>query len=57
MIRIGVIGTGIYGALHLEALRDCELVAGDVELAAFAEVNAETRTAREREYGCRGYGD
>jgi len=57
MIRIGVIGAGIYGALHLEALRDRKLVAGDVELAAFAEVNAETRAAREREYGCRGYGD
>lgn len=57
MIRIGVIGTGIYGSLHLTALKDRERNTGDVVLAGFAEIDAETRKAREEEHGCRGYAD
>jgi len=57
MIRIGVIGTGIYGSLHLTALKDRELNTGDVMLAGFAEIDAETREAREKDYACRGYAD
>lgn len=57
MFKIGVIGTGIYGSLHLTALKDRELNAGDIRLAGFAEIDPDTRQKREKEYGCRGYAD
>ena len=57
MIRIGVVGTGTYGSLHLAALKDREVNSGDVILAGFAEMNAGTRKSREKEFACRGYED
>jgi predicted dehydrogenase len=57
MIRMGVVGTGMYGSLHLAALKDRETNAGDITLAGFAEINADTRRAKEKELGCAGYAD
>jgi predicted dehydrogenase len=57
MTKIGVVGTGAYGSLHLAALKDREVNSGDVILAGFAEIDECTRAVKEREFGCRGYAD
>ena len=57
MIKMGVVGTGAYGSLHLAALKDREANNGDITLAGFAEINADTRQAKEKEFCCRGYAD
>lgn len=55
MIRIGVVGAGLYGRVHLAAFRQRERLAGDVCLAAFADMNPEVRRAAEEEFGVKGY--
>ncbi len=57
MIKIGVIGTGKYGSLHLTALKDRELVRGDIKLCGLTEINAEVRERKAKELQCRGYAD
>ena len=55
MIKIGVIGTGIWGSLHLTALKDREINSGDIELSGFAELDTDIRNSREKEFHCKGY--
>lgn len=57
MIRAGVIGAGVYGSLHLSALKEREVTTGDVILAGFAEVDDSVRVARASEFDCPGYSD
>ena len=57
MIRIGVIGTGAYGSLHLSALKDRQLNGKDVVLSGFSEIDTAARKANEKEFGCKGYDD
>lgn len=57
MIRIGVIGAGIYGQVHLDALSLRQKLAGDVNLVGFAEVNPERRAQVAQQYGIPGYPD
>ena len=39
MIKIGVIGVGDYGRLHMDALTQREKEIWDIRLVAFAEIN------------------
>ena len=55
MTKIGVVGTGTYGLIHLDALAQRQRVANDVELVGFAEINPERRKEIEQRYGIRGY--
>jgi predicted dehydrogenase len=57
MLKIGVVGTGAYGSLHLTALKDRETNSKDIKLCGFAEIDPDTRKKRESEFGCRGYAD
>ncbi|HUV09238.1 MAG TPA: Gfo/Idh/MocA family oxidoreductase [Spirochaetia bacterium] len=57
MIRMGVIGTGNYGSLHLSALKDREVNSGDIKLCGFAEIDEGTRKIKEEEFKCHGYAD
>ena len=55
MTRVGVIGTGTYGAIHLDAITQRQRLLGDVELVGFAEIDANRRRETERRYGVTGY--
>ena len=57
MIKLGVIGAGLYGINHLEAFTQREKYIGDAKVAAFAEVNAERRAEVEARYKVKGYAD
>ena len=57
MIKVGVIGAGLYGINHLEAFRQREKYTGDVKLAGFAEIDPKTRSDIEARFGVKGYPD
>ena len=57
MIRIGVIGAGAYGHLHLTALKGRERRIGDVKLAGFADLDTGIRASRAQKFECNGYAD
>ncbi len=57
MIKIGIIGIGIYGRVHLDALCQRERYAGDIKVVGFAEINEKRRAEIEAEYGLKGYPD
>jgi predicted dehydrogenase len=53
--RIGIIGTGTYGAIHLDAITQRQRLVGDVELVGFAEIDPNRRQENESRYGVPGY--
>lgn len=57
MINIAVIGTGQFGANLLNAYAQMERKTGRCKLSAFADVNEEIISQREKEYGIKGYVD
>ena len=57
MIRIGIVGAGLYGITHLEALTGRQLRTGDIEVAGFAEIDPLRRREVETRYGIKGYAD
>jgi predicted dehydrogenase len=57
MIRIGIIGTGTYGLIHLDALSQRERRPGDIRLAGFAEINSQRRVEIQARYKAKGYAD
>jgi predicted dehydrogenase len=56
MIKVGVVGAGIFGVNHLNAFRQLSYL-GVAELAAVAEVNEERAKWVEDNYGCKVYRD
>ena len=57
MIRVGVIGAGIFGETHIDAFAQWSKYPGDIELIGFAETNRVRREEMESRYGVRGYSD
>jgi predicted dehydrogenase len=55
MTRVGIIGTGTYGAIHLDAITQRQRLLGDVELVGFAEIDETRRRETESRYGVPGY--
>lgn len=57
MIKIGIIGAGLYGITHFEAFKQREKDLGDVTVAGFAEIDPGKRAEIEARYGTKGYPD
>jgi predicted dehydrogenase len=57
MIKIGIVGAGLDGLNHFEALKQREKYIGDVSVAGFAEIDPAKRAEIEARYGVRGYPD
>jgi len=55
MTRIGIVGSGTYGAIHLGAITQRQSLLGDVELVGFAEIDEKRRRETERRYSVPGY--
>jgi predicted dehydrogenase len=57
MIRIGIVGAGLYALNHFEAFKIREKLFGDVKVAGFAEIDPKRRTDIEARFGVTGYPD
>jgi predicted dehydrogenase len=55
MVKIGVVGTGAYGRVHLNALSQRQAREGDVKLIGIAEIDEARRQQTSAEYECPGY--
>lgn len=55
-IRIGVIGGGVFGEIHLQTFSQCQRD-GKCELVALADVNEEILARRKEQYGVKVYTD
>jgi len=52
---MGIVGTGTYGTIHLDAISQRQRISGDVELVGFAEIDEKRRRETESRYGVAGY--
>jgi predicted dehydrogenase len=57
MLRIGIVGAGLYGVNHLEALKQREKYIGDVKVIGFAEIDPKKRSEIENRFSVKGYPD
>jgi predicted dehydrogenase len=55
MIRIGIVGAGIYGLNHFDAFFQRQRLNKDIEVVGFAEVSAQRRTEMESKYPVPGF--
>lgn len=57
MMRIGIVGTGLYGVTHLQAFAERNRRSADVEVAGFAEISPQRRAEIETRFAVKGYAD
>lgn len=57
MIKIGIVGVGLYGLNHIIALKQRELYRKDVKLVGFAEIDPVKLKEIETAYGVPGFAD
>ncbi|MCK9287666.1 MAG: Gfo/Idh/MocA family oxidoreductase [Sphaerochaetaceae bacterium] len=57
MLKVGIIGAGLYGLNHFTAFAQRAKYLGDIKLVGFAEVDAQRRAAMEKQYAVPAYAD